>query len=417
MNIKSLLLSAFTLASLTSSAQSNKAYAITGDGNNDYVWMNIREVDLSSGQVTKTIFERNKSYFVMTDIATKKSIEQTATAQGNIRVSRDYPTSTMVAAAAYDKKSNRLYFIPMRMGELRWVDLSAKNENTQFYTVQTDVLKQANYNDESLNITRMAIGADGNGYALTNDGNHLIRFTTGKTPVITDLGNLVDAETNNGMSVHNKCSSWGGDMVADAFGKLYVISANHQVFSVDINSRIATHLGAVTGLPSGYTTNGAAVNTDGEIILTSAIKFDGYYKVTLSNLKAVKVEGSDIKYNASDLAGSNLLLQKEADAANKFSLANYKLAPLDSKAVSKVFPNPITNSSFNVLFDGNKEGSYTIILTDLAGRSMQTQIVNITKGTQTEQVNLVSRPAKGMYMVKVLDANKKTVLTEKVLIQ
>ena len=417
MNIKSLLTSGFLLASLASNAQSNKAYAITGDGNNDYVWMNIREVDLASGQVTKTLFERNKSFFVMTDIASKKSIEQTATSQGNIRTSRDYPTSTMVAAAAYDKNSNRLYFIPMRLGELRWVDLNAKNENTQFYTMQTEVLKQANYNDESVNITRMAIGADGNGYALTNDGNHLIKFTTGKTPVLTDLGNLVDAESNKGMSVHNKCSSWGGDMVGDAFGKLYVISANHQVFSIDVNSRIATHLGAITGLPDGYTTNGAAVNTDGEIVLTSALKFDGYYKVTLSNLKAVKVEGSDIKYNASDLAGSNLLLQKEADAANKFSLANYKLTPLDSKSESKVFPNPITNSSFNVLFDGNKEGIYTIILTDLAGRSLQSQSVNIIKGVQTEQVNLTSRPAKGMYMIKVLDENKKTVLTEKVLIQ
>ena len=38
--------------------------------------------------------------------------------------------------------------------------------------------------------------ADGNGYAITNDGNHLIRFTTGKKTVITDFGNLIDAETN-----------------------------------------------------------------------------------------------------------------------------------------------------------------------------------------------------------------------------
>ena len=47
-------------------------------------------------------------------------------------------------------------------------------------------------------------------------------------PVITELGNIIDAE-GNAVSIHNKCSSWGGDMVADAFGKLYVISANHQV--------------------------------------------------------------------------------------------------------------------------------------------------------------------------------------------
>ena len=416
MNIKSLLTVGFTLASLASNAQSNRAYAITGNGNNDFTWMNIREVDLGSGQVTKTIFQSNKSNFILTDIVTKKSIEQTATSQGNVRVSRDYPTSTMVAAAAYDKNSSRLYFIPMRLGELRWVDLNIKDETPKFYTLQSEILRQ-DYSDESINITRMVIAADGNGYAITNDGNHLYKFTTGKSPVISDLGNLVDAESNKGMSVHNRCSSWGGDMLADAFGKLYVISANHQVFSVDINSRIATHVGTITGLPAGYTTNAAAVNTDGDIVISSATKFDGYFKFKLADLAAVKVEGSDLKYNASDLAGSNLLLQKEANAANKFSMANSKLAPLGTASETKIFPNPVTNSTFSVLFDGKKEGAYTILLTDLAGRTLQAKTVNITKGVQTETVNLVNRPAKGMYMVKVMDENKQTVLTEKVMIQ
>jgi len=63
MNIKLLLTSGFIVASLASNAQSNKAYAITGDGNNDFLWMNIREVDLQSGQVTKTIFQRSKTDF------------------------------------------------------------------------------------------------------------------------------------------------------------------------------------------------------------------------------------------------------------------------------------------------------------------------------------------------------------------
>ena len=51
MNIKLLLTSGFMMAALASNAQSNKAYAITGDGNNDYFWMNIREVDLGTRQI------------------------------------------------------------------------------------------------------------------------------------------------------------------------------------------------------------------------------------------------------------------------------------------------------------------------------------------------------------------------------
>ncbi|MBS1733901.1 MAG: hypothetical protein JST02_11455, partial [Bacteroidetes bacterium] len=300
MNIKTLLTSGFMLATLASNAQTNKAYAVTGDGNGDFMWMNIREVDLGSGQVKNTLFERSKTDYLLTDILSKKTFDQKLS--GTSLGSSAYPTGTMVAASAYDRNSNKLFFIPMRLGELRWLDLDAKGGAAKFYTVNSSVLKvAADPRDEANNVTRMTIGADGNGYAITNDANHLIRFTTGKTPVITDLGNIIDADENKGMSIHNKCSSWGGDMLADAFGKLYVISANHQVYVIDINTRIATFKGAITGLPAGYTTNGAAVNADGDIVICSATKFDGYYKVKLSDLAAVKIEGSDIKYNASDL--------------------------------------------------------------------------------------------------------------------
>ncbi len=305
----------------------------------------------------------------------------------------------------------------MRMGELRWLDLNIKNETPQFYTMSTELLKASNPNDEATNITRMVIGADGNGYALSNDGNRFLKFTTGKKPVITELGNIIDSDENNGTSIHNKCSSWGGDMVADAFGKLYVISAKHNVFVIDINTRIASYKGNIQGLPAGYTTNAAAVNDDGDIIVASANKFDGYFKVKLADLKAVKMEGSDVKYNASDFANGNLLLQKEADAANTFSMAGSALPVLNTASDAKVFPNPVTNSSFNVLFDKKPEGRYTIVISDLAGRTIQSKTVSVTKGVQTERITLSAGAAKGVYMVKVLDENKSIVINEKIVVQ
>jgi len=305
----------------------------------------------------------------------------------------------------------------MRSGELRWLDLNIKNETPQFYTMQSAELG-VNGTDEATNITRMVIGADGNGYAMSNDGNHFIMFTTGKKPVVTNLGNIIDADANNGTSIHNKCSSWGGDMIADAFGKLYVISASHNVFIIDTKTRVATYKGAITGLPAGYTTNAAAVNNDGDIVVASANRFDGYYKLKLADLAAIKIEGSDVKYNASDFANGNLLLQKEADAASRFSMENSNL-PTSDLAIgdSKVYPNPVTNSSFNVLFDGKKEGKYNIMLTDLAGRSMMTKSVNITKGTQIEKVSLNANTAKGVYMVKVINENNEIIIKEKIVIQ
>ncbi len=412
MNNKILLTATFIASAFFSTAQQNKTtFAITGDGNNDFVWMNIRQVDLTTGQVTKTLFDRTKSGYAMTDINTKTTITKAASTNNTSFFAPLHPTETFVAAAAFDKRTNKLFFTPMRKAELRWMDVT--NESTpEFYTAHFGDY-QVDPTDEATNITRMVIGADGNGYALSNDGNHFFSFTTGKKPVITALGNIIDAESNRSVSIHNKCTSWGGDMIADAFGKLYVISASHNVFVIDINTRIATHIGNIQGLPAGYTTNAAAVNDNGDIVVASANLFDGYYTLSLNNLKAVKMEGSDVKYNASDFANSNLLLQKEAN-----SLLNSTVVPVATTAVdAKVFPNPVTNASFNILFDNQKEGKYMITLTDLAGRTILTKAINKGTGIQTEKVGLNKMMAKGIYIVKVIDNNKTIVINEKIVIQ
>jgi hypothetical protein len=127
---------------------------------------------------------------------------------------------------------------------------------------------------------------------------------------------------------------------------------------------------------------------------------------------------SDVKYNASDLANSNLLLEKEAAAANKFDMtnSNIRVATFVS-GEAKVFPNPVTTSTFNVNLTDQKEGRYTIVFADVAGRTLQTKTVNVIKGNHTEQVNIQNRPAKGMYMVKVLDAQNQIVITEKIVLE
>ena len=417
MKSKLLLTSSFLIAAFGSYAQTNKAYAITGDGNKDFLWMNIRQVDLATGKVEKTIFRRSKTNFSLTDATSKKVTDQSAFADGNVYAAKDYPTGTYVAGAAYDKRTNKLFFVPMRTGELRWLDLDSKSDAPKFYSISSNLLKvSASATDEANHITRMVIAADGYGYAITNDGNSLIRFSTGKSPVITDLGSLVDDSKNAGISVHNKCTSWGGDMIADAFGKLYIISASHSVFVVDVNNRVATYKGAITGLPAGYTTNGAAVDAEGNIVVSSANVFEGYFRVKLDDLAATKIEGSDVVYNASDLANGNMLLQKEANKANKFAFTK-ETPKVEFSGDNRIFPNPVTSSSFKVLFDGNNEGNYTIILSDIAGRGVQSTKVNLVKGQQAQTVNLNSKPSKGTYMVKVVDEKQQVLFTEKLMIQ
>ena len=415
MNIKFLLTTGLIASTFVVSAQSaNRGYAITGDGNRDYMWMNIRKVDLGTGQVNNTIFDRTKTNFNITDVDAKKTLNQTTVNDGTGYSAALYPTASYVAAAAYDRRSEKLFFVPMRLGQLRWMDMGAKGDVANFYSVAIPGYVPSSSVEEANNITRMAIAADNNGYAITNDGNHLYKFTTGRKPSVVDLGGLIDAESNGGLSIHSKCSSWGGDMIADAFGKLYIISATRNVFVVDVNTRITTLKGTITGLPANYTTNGAAVDADGSIILCSATSFDGYYKMNINDLVAKKMEGSDVKYNASDLASGNFLLQNEADQARAKNIVD--LIPAATGSDNAIFPNPIADNRFNITLGGQYQGVHTILVTDLAGRAVQTIKTTLTKGQQTQQVTLQSRPTKGTYLVKVLDEKAAVVISDKVII-
>jgi len=405
MNIKLLLSSSFIVLGLSTGAQdANSSFAITGKGAGDFQWVNIRQVNVKTGTVEKTIYDN------------VSNATTTAFSQGSNKIVQAPVMGYGVAAAAYDKMHNRLYFTQMHYGVLSYVDLNKKEPVFNF----AGALVQRNdgtFLQEESHITRMVIGADGNGYGITNDGNHLIRFTTGKKAVITDLGNLVDAESNKGISVHNRCSSWGGDMIADAYNKLYIISANHNIFTIDVDTRVATHIGTITGLPANYTTNGAAVDAGGAIVVSSANTFEGYYKFKINDFAAVKIEGSDKTYNASDLANGNLLLQKEADAAKNFGAAEFRPVTPVINADAHIYPNPVTSNEFKVSFEGQQTGKYNVTVTDLSGKPVMTRVVYVTAKTQVETVPLNRSFAKGMYMVKVTDANNKFIFTERIVIQ
>lgn len=406
MNFKLLLTTSFIATSFIAQAQdANKTFAITGDGNHDFMWMNIRQVDIGSGKIVHNIFDRQKTSFVMMDADTKS---QSFTGQ--------LPTQSLVAAAAYDKNQNKLFFTPMRIGELRWLDLNSKNGTQKYYSVTSSLLNTyESLNDEANHFTRMVIAADGNGYALTNDASRLVKFTTGKKVTITNLGAVIDDDANKTVSIKNKCTSWGGDMIADAYNRLYIISANHYVFVLDLETQKAKYIGYISGLPANYSTNGAAVDNDGNVVVSSANTFAGYYKFNMKDFVATKIEGSDMVYNASDLANGNLLYQKEADEARKF--ADFKpVIPVITNQVH-IYPNPVTNSEFKIHFDGQQAGRYNVAITDLSGKTIMSRAITINSKTQVETVPLSGKIAKGVYMVKVTDTNNKFIFTERIVVQ
>ena len=431
-----LLLSSFFIAIFLPgfSQLSTRAFAITGQGNGNFNWTDIREIDMSSGNTNATLFENGKTKFSFLDADTKKPVDQiiiqntpAATGQNSIAVSpkilvssdkiviaNPSPTLLMSAAAAYDKKHDKLFFASMRTGQLVWLDLRNANGTPSFYTIQKPLVSNIDYNDESFNITRMTIGSDGNGYALTNDANHLIRFTTGNKIVISDLGNIVDAESNNGISVHNKCSSWGGDMVADAFGKLYLLSAGRNVFVIDPETRVATYKGTISNLSPSFTVNGAAVVDDDNVIVSSANTFEGFYKVNMKDLTSTKLVTKGQIYNASDLASSNLLHQSERQNSVGVPVLN-NIEVTGNKYIT-IYPNPVSSGQVKITFETHA-GKYRVALTDLQGRVIETEDVYTKAMGQIVNYKFQTKQASGMYLIKITDDANKIIYGDKLVIE
>ncbi len=402
----------FTLAPAFAQ-KSNKVFAITNDNTlgSGNLWMNISEVDPRSGQLLRPLFERTRTSYALYDGISKiKTYSDQVEINGRQVSSNQYPTATMVAAAAYDNRHNRLFITPMQIAELRWVDMDDHNTTLKVYCVKLPSLSNQDLADPANHITRMTINSDGYGYALTNDANHLFRFTTGKKLVITDLGALRDGGDNPSVSIHNKCSSFGGDMIADKQGNLYVISAYHTVFKVDVPNRTAVYLGNIKGLPANYTTNGAAVNEVGELIVSSANSTEGYFKVNMINWESEKVSGDNKVAATSDLASPYFAFDKNPEV--KISTPP---SAISFQKIS-VYPNPVTEGIFRVSFDNREVGNYSVQLVDLAGRTILQRAIAVSNENQLVEIEVPKKLSNGVYVIKVLNANRKNVYSDKILI-
>ncbi len=334
------------------------------------------------------------------------------------------PFATNSAAMAYDKKNDRLYYTPMGINQLRYIDMKSGKifffEDEAFGTVK-------GLHDAPNQITRMVIASDGNGYALSNDGNHLIRFTTGKNPVITDLGALTDDAANENNSVHNR-GFYGGDMVADASKNLYLITANRRVFKIGIDSKTASYLGVINGLPAGFSTNGAMVEEGSKVIVASSENTTGYYRFDLNTLEAEKISTAGAVFNASDLANGNLAFAKTKKKKNNAAQPEpakpeeVRITGMTEEKIERpgrinIFPNPVVaGESLRLSFAEQPEGKYQVQLLDLSGRVIRTQEFNINSKSQLAEF-AVPQIAKGSYLLRVTNTSKNISVSSTVMVQ
>jgi hypothetical protein len=271
------------------------------------------------------------------------------------------------------------------------------------------------HNDEAKIVSRMVITDDGTGYAITNDATTFIRFHTGKKLEVEQLGSLVDDPNNTGISVHNRCSSWGGDIVADDAGNIYLFSAANSVFKINIETKVATWIGPVKNLPAGFTINGAVVTDEGKLLVGSQAYAKGWYTVDPKTWTAAEYLAPNGIYLTSDLANSNVLSTRKKNSTTE--IPTIGLREIVANNNIQLYPNPVSNNQFNLQFTKLTAGDYKIELTDVTGKQVFTQKLNINSEAQTQTVNLGNGTAKGIYLVKISDTNSKSIFTQKLVIQ
>lgn len=398
----SLVITAFFAGNIT--AQKSRTFAVTGDIKGSALWGFVRELNTSNSSLLQNIYPAPQKTFALYDALTKQPVKETVS--NNFMVNAfgaEQSIPDLIAALAYDGVYNRLYFTYMHGNDLRYIDLN--NANPRIYVVKNQPLKNfvSSITTEEDNITRMTFASDGYGYAITNNGNHVMRFSSGQKIAIKDIGSLSDGANNGNNSVHSACASFGGDIVGDAFGNLYLVTQRANVFKINLSTLVADFAGTIKNLPADYTVNGVSVDENNNLIIACATKADDYYSVNIASLAATKIPKNETQvFNASDLASSNLLYQ---DKVNDKA----KAVEIKGNSIISIYPNPVTTRSFDIQFGTIAKGNYVITLSDAAGNPVLTRTLNLISG-QTEKINLPVSITQGMYLISIVSKEANTIL-------
>lgn len=190
------------------------------------------------------------------------------------------------AAIAYDYDAKRIYFVNNYAGApLSYIDMQQSPKVA--YVWKDSALGKPG----DVNINRMGMGSDGYCYALTSDGQDLIKFKmkAGNMPDISRMGPLINAATNGSSNdVLSGTGSGGGDLFADGSGKLYLVQNNSKMFKINPATRVATYMGSISPFPG--TSQSLAITASGDVYINGA--YHDVWRLTLGNMAGTKINSS-----------------------------------------------------------------------------------------------------------------------------
>ena len=279
---------------ITVDAACNVVYEITPSTTNPSSpsYNYIRSVDMATGQAATTYF--NGTSGTQRDQWTRNTISRTGPSGINILSGS--------AALAYDRDRQWLFFCNNAVNEpLCYVDLSTGAPYTAYrftgYPLETNT-------SGGYYVNRLGMGSDGNLYGVASNAMDLVKVSFKDsagypTPVITHLGPLAAAATNDG---HDVFTDGGGDVFADGNGKLYLIANSGNMYKINpsVAPPTATYMGSVTPFTPGATAC-LAIDANGVVYIGGTYQYK--YTLDLQTMATTQINtATSGVYVASDFA-------------------------------------------------------------------------------------------------------------------
>ena len=364
---------AVLICSVALFAQNNEVYVVTGANGTNYISFDkVRVLDIK-GQFQNEVPFTQANLLSTVDVTQSKKSDCTC----------DLGSTNYIAAMTVDKHDNLVCMSLLGTNIFKY-------ENGKVTTFQNNGTVNEK-RDEKLLFARMATTPDGNIYALNNIGSELLKIDADNNTVVS-LGE-VNGFRNIFSQFSNELESYGGDMIADSQGNIYVFTAFGHIVKIDLHSQTATYVGQITNLPENFTVNGVSVLKNNQIVLGSA-RPNNLYVIDINNLKANYY--ADNNSSIYDMASKNFL-QSPKNILNNSGLS--------------IVPTVVKQNYFNIVANSEVDGLSQINIYNLDGKLISSQSKHILSGSNN--VSLDKMPS-GIYLVKVINGKDEIINTTKI---
>ncbi len=359
--------------------------ALTGKETTNIIFQDFRALDSKNGITQKVILSASEQPIIF---STKQNREITEDKKSNANA-----LANQIATLAVDARGNLVY-MPLFSSNIYILDSKTKN-----VTLVENNLSNPTSCDTGSQFSRMTNGTDGNVYALSNSGSQLLKISNkdGKY-VVTDLGIVKDDSGNGDNQLSKMQTGFGGDMIADNNNNFYVFSAFGSVFKMSLNDMKAKFIGKIKSLPENFSINGAAVNSEGKIILASA-KGGVFHSLNLETLQAEKMN-NNLDMPVYDLGSSYVL------KSNKTTVDINK---------NDIYPTKVSEGFVNVRIANNQKGNANVKVYSASGNLVSNQ--TITNISNSENRIELGKLISGIYLVNVESENGKVIVSKKIIVK